>query len=58
MKKLNITACFAPDVIVAIGGGSVIDSAKLIWVIPEKELNFALNKKMYRIKTTFVPVVL
>ena len=49
-EALNITACFAPDVIVAIGGGSVIDSAKLIWAISEKpELNFALNKKMYHV---------
>lgn len=37
-----IIKMFSPDIIVAIGGGSVIDVAKLAWVISEKlEIDFS-----------------
>ena len=54
---------FSPDIIIAIGGGSVIDVAKLAWVLFEKpEMNLEIDRLIFsvsnlRSKTTgFVAV--
>ena len=45
---LPIMKEFSPDIIVAIGGGSVIDGAKLAWVFYEKpEINLDENRTIF-----------
>ncbi|SEH51236.1 bifunctional acetaldehyde-CoA/alcohol dehydrogenase [Magnetospirillum fulvum] len=56
-KGVEIAQAFQPDVIVALGGGSPMDAAKLIWVLYEHpEVNFAdlalrfmdIRKRIYK----------
>jgi acetaldehyde dehydrogenase/alcohol dehydrogenase len=56
-KGVEVAAAFQPDVIVAFGGGSPMDAAKLIWVMYEHaEVNFEdlalrfmdIRKRIYR----------
>lgn len=56
-KGVEVARAFQPDVIVALGGGSPMDAAKLIWVLYEHpEVNFAdlalrfmdIRKRIYR----------
>lgn len=56
-KGVEVAAVFQPDVIVALGGGSPMDAAKLIWVMYEHpEVNFEdlalrfmdIRKRIYR----------
>lgn len=59
----NQLKAFSPDSLVAIGGGSVMDMAKLAWVIFEKpEITFAAQRQIYPIShlrtkcSTFIAV--
>lgn len=56
-KGVDVASVFQPDVIVALGGGSPMDAAKMIWVMYEHpEVNFAdlalrfmdIRKRIYR----------
>jgi len=56
-KGVEMAQAFQPDVIVALGGGSPMDAAKLIWVLYEHpEVNFAdlalrfmdIRKRIYK----------
>jgi len=47
-NALKLSTKFLPDVIIGIGGGSVIDAAKLIWTMTEKqEIEFEKNRIIF-----------
>ena len=56
-KGVNLVKEYQPDLLIAIGGGSVIDMGKLINVLSNNEKYKDLIKKNYNLKDSKIPMI-